>query len=52
MTNVLNDDNRLANLKQALNDVTAGKATGDLKFRANPVWHASSGNGQKSVTLF
>jgi hypothetical protein len=46
--------NRLANLKQALNDVTSGKgkATGDYVFRSQPVLHASSGNGQTSVSLF
>lgn len=47
--------NRLANLKQALNDVTGGKgkATGAYQFNGNPVLHASSGTtGVKSVSLF
>ncbi|MEO9384367.1 hypothetical protein [Chromobacterium phragmitis] len=46
--------NRLANLKQALNDVTSGKgkATGTYRFNGHPVLHASSGNGEKSVSLF
>ncbi|MDR3506393.1 MAG: hypothetical protein P4L64_00690 [Caulobacteraceae bacterium] len=54
LTNVLNDNNRIASLKQALNDVTGGKgkATGAYKFNGAAVWHASSGNGQQSVTLF
>ena len=42
-------------LKQAFNDVTTpgrGKATGDYKFNNFRVLHASSGNGQKSVSVF
>lgn len=46
--------NRYANLTQALNDVFNGKGkpTGNYTFDAHPVLHASSGNGQHSVTLF
>lgn len=47
--------NRLANLKQSLNDITGGggKATGSYKFNNQPVLHASSGViGVKSVSLF
>lgn len=47
--------NRLANLKQALNDVAngKGKATGNRKFNNIPVLHASSGvMGVKSLSLF
>ena len=53
LANLLTKD-RHANLKQAMNDVFTGKgkASSDLKFAAQPVLHASSGNGQKSVTLF
>ncbi|MFB6457941.1 hypothetical protein ACE38W_21905 [Chitinophaga sp. Hz27] len=46
---------RIANLKQALNDVTGGKGkpTGKYKFNNFPVLHASSGViGVKSVSLF
>lgn len=48
------EKNRLANLKQSLNDVTGGKgkASGNYTFNTHPVLHASSGNGQKSVSLF
>lgn len=49
------EKNRIANLKQSLNDVTGekGKATGDYKFNSHPVLHASSGViGVKSVSLF
>jgi hypothetical protein len=51
--NLLNKD-CLANLKQAMNDVFSGKgkASGAHTFAGQPVLHASSGNGQKSVTLF
>jgi hypothetical protein len=54
LVNVLKDKSRDANLKQALNDVTGGKGkpTGAYRFNGLPVWHASSGNGQKSVSLF
>ncbi|MDH5257579.1 MAG: hypothetical protein OEX07_06210 [Gammaproteobacteria bacterium] len=47
-------DNRVANLKQSLNDVTGarGKATGDYIFNGQPVLHASSGNDVKCVSLF
>lgn len=47
--------NRVANLKQSLNDVTGNKAkaTGDYTFNTHPVLHASSGiTGVKSVSLF
>lgn len=46
--------NRQANLKQALNDVFSGKgkATNAYRQDGQPVLHASSGNGQQSVTLF
>lgn len=49
------DANRLANLKQSLNDVTGGKgkATGSYRFNGHAVLHASSGvQGVKSVSLF
>ena len=51
--NLLTPD-RVANLKQAMNDVFGGrgKASGAYKFATQPVLHASSGNMQKSVTLF
>ena len=53
LTNLINA-NRHANLKQAMNDVFSGKGktSGSHKFENSPVWHASSGNGEKSVTLF
>ncbi|GKW41634.1 hypothetical protein LOZ86_01095 [Pectobacterium parvum] len=46
--------NRYANMKQAMNDVTSGKGkvTGDYTYNTYPVLHASSGNGQKSVSIF
>lgn len=47
--------NRVANLKQSLNDVTGGKGkpTGNYIFNTHPVLHASSGvQGVKSVSLF
>jgi hypothetical protein len=46
--------NRLASLKQALNDAFdgKGKATGDYLFNGHAVLHASSGDGQQSVSLF
>lgn len=57
LENVLNEagmGNRLANLKQSLNQAFdgQGKPTGSHKFNNQPVLHASSGNGQQSVTLF
>ncbi|MFD0396875.1 hypothetical protein ACFVHI_02160 [Kitasatospora sp. NPDC127121] len=57
LVNVLNEagmGNRLANLKQSLNQAFngQGKPTGSYQFRGKPVLHASSGNGQQSVTLF
>lgn len=53
LANLLEAD-RLANLKQALNDVFngIGKPTGQHRFNDKPVMHASSGNVVKSVTLF
>jgi hypothetical protein len=47
-------DNRAANLKQSLNDITSGKGnpTGPYTFTGARVWHASSGNYAKSVTVF
>lgn len=46
--------NRLASLKQALNDISGngGKATNAYKHNGIPVKHASSGDGQQSVSLF
>lgn len=50
--------NRTASLKQALNDVYSdkGKPTGHVLYAGFggmiPVLHASSGNGQTSVSLF
>ena len=51
--NLLTPD-RISNLKQSLNDVFGGrgKTTGAYAFAGQPVLHASSGNMQKSVTLF
>ena len=51
--NLLTPD-RISNLKQSLNDVFGGrgKATGAYTFAGQAVLHASSGNMQKSVTLF
>lgn len=53
LANLLTPD-RVANLKQAMNDVFGGrgKASGAHTFAGQPVLHASSGNMQKSVTLF
>lgn len=46
--------NCLANLKQSLNQMFGGggKATASYTHGSRPVYHASSGNGQRSVTLF
>ncbi|GKW12850.1 hypothetical protein [Pectobacterium punjabense] len=46
--------NRHANMKQAMNDVTSGrgKATGSYTYDGHTVLHASSGNSQKSVSIF
>jgi pyruvate/2-oxoglutarate/acetoin dehydrogenase E1 component len=55
LANVLaNKADRIANLKQSLNQAFDGngKATSTYKFAGEPVWHASSGNSQKSVSLF
>ncbi|MCH2223800.1 MAG: hypothetical protein MK066_03445 [Crocinitomicaceae bacterium] len=50
------ESNRVANLKQSLNDVTGGtkgKATGKYTFNKHAVLHASSGiMGVKSLSLF
>lgn len=45
---------RLANMKQAMNDITSGKgkATGSYAYESHSVLHASSGNIQKSVSIF
>ncbi len=53
LANLLTAD-RVANLKQAMNDVFSGKgkATSAYTFAGQPVLHASSGNMQKSTTLF
>jgi len=44
----------LADLKQSLNQMFggSGKSTGSYTYAGRAVFHASSGNGQKSVTLF
>ncbi|MEU1309031.1 hypothetical protein ABZ419_09045 [Streptomyces cinnamoneus] len=49
-----NMKNREANLKQALNQAFDGngKPTGAYKYKDHSVLHASSGNGQTSITLF
>ncbi|HRI10504.1 MAG TPA: hypothetical protein PKW35_21940 [Nannocystaceae bacterium] len=46
--------NRFGNLSQALNDVYGGrgKSSGAYTEEGRAVYHASSGNGQQSVTLF
>ena len=46
--------NRYASLSQALNQAFDGngKATGAYLYNAQPVLHASSGDGQQSVCLF
>lgn len=45
-----------ANLKQVMNDVfgdgSKQKASGSYQFNGRPILHASSGNGQSSVTGF
>ncbi|MBQ4771993.1 hypothetical protein F9U44_10825 [Pectobacterium versatile] len=48
------EKNRHANMKQAMNDITSGKgkATGSYAYDGHPVLHASSGNSQKSVSIF
>ncbi|WP_224554318.1 hypothetical protein [Pectobacterium versatile] len=48
------EKNRYANMKQAMNDITSGKgkATGSYTYDGHPVLHASSGNDQKSVSIF
>jgi hypothetical protein len=54
LVDIVNSANRTANAKQALNQMFDGngKATGAHTYGGLPVWHASSGNGQKSVCLF
>ncbi|MDM5064278.1 hypothetical protein OB934_15940 [Aeromonas salmonicida] len=46
--------NLQANMKQCMNDITSnkGKATGDYEYDSHPALHASSGNMQKSVSIF
>jgi hypothetical protein len=53
LSNII-EKNRVSHLKQTLNDVTGNneKTTGNYIFKKYPVLHASSGNGQTSVTLF
>ena len=48
------DANRYAKLSQSLNQAFDGngKPTGAFRFAGQPVLHASSGNGQTSVSLF
>ncbi|KHN51459.1 hypothetical protein [Pectobacterium fontis] len=48
------EKHRYANMKQAMNDVTfgKGKATGSYTYDDHYVLHASSGNSQKSVSIF
>ncbi|MEU8918767.1 hypothetical protein [Streptomyces nigrescens] len=45
---------KVACVKQALTQAFdgGGKSTGKYTFQGHPVLHASSGNGQKSATLF
>lgn len=52
--NVHKNASLTANMKQALNDLTGGKgkASQPYVFNGHPVLHASSGDGQKSVSLF
>ena len=54
LVDIINAANRTANAKQAMNQMFDGngKATGPHVYMGLPVWHASSGNGQKSVSLF
>jgi hypothetical protein len=54
LVDIVNQANRTANAKQSMNQMFDGngKATGPHTFGGLPVWHASSGNGQKSVSLF
>lgn len=54
LVDIVNSANRTANAKQAMNQMFDGngKATGPHSYQGLPVWHASSGNGQKSVSLF
>lgn len=46
--------NRTASLKQVMNDAFSGggKPTGNYTFNTEPVLHASSGDGQQSVSIF
>jgi hypothetical protein len=54
LVDIVNQPNRTANAKQSMNQMFngQGKATGLHTYGGLPVWHASSGNGQKSVSLF
>ena len=52
--NVHGDASLTANMKQALNDLTGGKGKSSqpYTFNGQPILHASSGNGEKSISLF
>ena len=52
--NVHKNPGLTANMKQALNDLTGGKgkASQPYVFNGQPILHASSGNGQASISLF
>lgn len=54
LVDIVNQSNRTANAKQSMNQMFDGngKATGAHTFGGLAVWHASSGNGVKSVCLF
>jgi hypothetical protein len=54
LNNVHANPGLTANLKQAMNDLTGGKgkASQPYVFNGQPILHASSGNEQKSITLF
>jgi hypothetical protein len=54
LVDIVNQSNRTANVKQSMNQMFDGngKATGAHTFGGLPIWHASSGNGVKSVCLF
>jgi hypothetical protein len=54
VVDIVSDKHREANAKQSLTQMFNGdgKATGAYTYLGLPVWHASSGNGEKSVCLF
>ena len=54
LVDIVDSSTRTANAKQALNQMFNGdgKPTGAYKYMTLPIWHASSGNGQKSVSIF